>query len=62
MKQFLTSQPVLVESDPVETLFLYLAATTEVISMVLVTERSKQLLQGPPCSLLWGMEVRPPPV
>jgi hypothetical protein len=28
-------------------LFLYLAAMTEVISMVLVTERSKQLMQGP---------------
>jgi hypothetical protein len=48
MKQYLTSLPVLVAPDPGETLFLYLAATTEVISMVLVAERSEQLLQGPP--------------
>jgi hypothetical protein len=44
MKQYLTSLPVLVAPDPGETLFLYLAAMTEVISMVLVAERSKQLL------------------
>jgi hypothetical protein len=48
MKQYLTSLPVLVPLDPGETLFLYLAATTEVISMVLVAERSEQLLQGAP--------------
>jgi hypothetical protein len=48
MKQYLTSLPVLVAPDPGETLFLYLAVTTEVISMVLVAERSVQLLQGPP--------------
>jgi hypothetical protein len=48
MKQYLTSLPVLVAPDPGETLFLYLAATTEVISMVLVAERSEQLLQGAP--------------
>jgi hypothetical protein len=46
MKQYLTSLLVLVAPDPGETLFLYLAATTEVISMVLVAERSEQLLQG----------------
>jgi ribonuclease HI len=46
MKQYLTSLPVLVAPDPGETLFLYLAATTEVISMVLVTERSELLPQG----------------
>jgi hypothetical protein len=40
MKQYLTTLPVLVAPDPGETLFLYLAATAEVISMVLVTERS----------------------
>jgi hypothetical protein len=50
MKQYLTSLPVLVAPDLGETLFLYLAATTEVISMVLVTKRSEQLLQGPPWS------------
>jgi hypothetical protein len=45
MKQYLTSLPVLVALDPSEMLFLYLAATTEVISMVLVAERSEELLQ-----------------
>jgi hypothetical protein len=48
MKQYLTSLPVLVASDPGETLFLYLAATAEVISMVLVMERSEHLPQGAP--------------
>jgi hypothetical protein len=48
MKQFLTTLPVLVAPDPGETLFLYLAATAEVISMVLVTERSEHLPQGAP--------------
>jgi hypothetical protein len=48
MKQYLTSLPVLVTPNPGETLFLYLTATTEVISMVLVTERFEQLLQGAP--------------
>jgi hypothetical protein len=43
MKQYLTSLPVLVTPDSGETLFLYLAAMTEVISMVLVVERSEQL-------------------
>jgi hypothetical protein len=46
MKKYLTSLPVLVAPDPDETLFLYLAATAEVISMVLVTERSEHLPQG----------------
>jgi hypothetical protein len=48
MKRYLTFLPVLVAPDPGETLFLYLAATTEVINMVLVTERFEQLLQGAP--------------
>jgi hypothetical protein len=48
MKQYLTTLPVLVAPDPGETLFLYLAATAEVISMVLVTERSEHLPQGAP--------------
>jgi hypothetical protein len=48
MKQYLTSLPVLVAPDPGETLFLYLAAMTEVINMVLVAERFEQLLQGAP--------------
>jgi hypothetical protein len=41
MKRYLTSLPVLVAPEPGEMLFLYLAATTEVISMVLVIERSE---------------------
>jgi hypothetical protein len=53
MKQYLTSLPVLIAPDPGETLFLYLATMTEVISMVLVTERSEQLLQGAPVVPLW---------
>jgi hypothetical protein len=53
--------PVLVVPDPGETLFLYLAVTAEVISMVLVTERSEHLPQGPPRTLLLEMEVQPPP-
>jgi hypothetical protein len=48
MKQYLTSLSVLVAPDPGETLFLYLVAMTEVISMVLVAERSEQLMQGAP--------------
>jgi ribonuclease HI len=48
MKQYLTSLLVLVAPDPGETLFIYLAATAEVISMVLVTERSEHLPQGAP--------------
>jgi hypothetical protein len=48
MKQYLTTLPVLVAPEPGETLFLYLAAMIEMISMVLVTERSEQLIQGAP--------------
>jgi hypothetical protein len=48
MKQYLTFLPILVAPDPGETLFLYLAAMAEVISMVLVTERSEHLPQGAP--------------
>jgi hypothetical protein len=48
MKQYLTSLPVLVAPDLGETLFFYLAATAEVISMVLITERSEYLPQGAP--------------
>jgi hypothetical protein len=52
MKQLLTSLPVLVASKSGETLFLYLVATTEVISMVLVAERFEQLMQGAPAAPL----------
>jgi hypothetical protein len=48
MKQYLTSLLVLVAPGPGETLFLYLAATAEVISMMLVTEKSEHLPQGAP--------------
>jgi hypothetical protein len=54
MKQHLTSLPGLVLPDPGETLFLYLAATVEVISMVLVAERFEQPLQGGPAVPLVG--------
>jgi hypothetical protein len=60
MKQYLTSLPVLVAPDPGETLFLYLAATAEVISMVLVTERPERLPQGAPAAPPREKEVRPP--
>jgi hypothetical protein len=49
---YLTSLPVLVAPDLGETLFLYLAVTTEGISIVLIAERSEQLLQGAPWSPL----------
>jgi hypothetical protein len=62
MKQYLTSLLVLVALEPSETLFLYLAAMTEVISMVLVAERSEKLMQGAPKVPLWKVEVRPPPM
>jgi hypothetical protein len=52
MKRYLTSLLILVAQEPGEMLFLYLAATTKVISMVLVVERSEQLMQGPPRSPL----------
>ena len=48
MKQYLTSLLVLVAPKLGETLFLYLSATSEVVSMVLVMERLEQLLQGTP--------------
>ena len=46
LKQHLTSLPVLEASDLGETLFLYLAASAEVVSMVLVAERTEQTRQG----------------
>ena len=46
LKQHLTSLPVLVAPEPGETLFLYLAASAEVVSMVLVAERTEQVRQG----------------
>ena len=46
LKQHLTSLPVLVAPEPGETLFLYLAASAEAVSMVLVAERTEQTRQG----------------
>ena len=46
LKQHLTSLPELVAPEPAETLFLYLAASAEAVSMVLVAERTEQARQG----------------
>jgi hypothetical protein len=46
LKQHLTSLPILVAPEPSEMLFLYLAASTEAVSMVLVVERAVQVSQG----------------
>jgi hypothetical protein len=48
MKQYLTSLLIPIALELGETLFLYHATMTEVISMVLVAERSEQLVQGVP--------------
>ena len=45
LKQHLTSLPVLVAPEPGE-MFLYLAASAEAVSMVLVAERTEQARQG----------------
>jgi dsDNA-binding SOS-regulon protein len=41
LKRYLTSSPVMVAPEPGEPLLLYIAATTEAVSMVLVAERSE---------------------
>jgi hypothetical protein len=46
LKQHLVSLPILVAPEPGEPLYLYIAAATEVVSMVLVTERMAQHPQG----------------
>jgi hypothetical protein len=46
LKQHLVSLPILVAPEPGEPLYLYIAAATEVVSMVLVVERTAQHLQG----------------
>src|SRR6185312_3393927 len=46
LKRHLTSLPVLVAPEPGETSFLYLAASVEAVSMVLVAERTEQARQG----------------
>jgi len=45
LKQHLTSLPILVAPEPGET-FLYLAASAEAVSIVLVAERTEQARQG----------------
>jgi hypothetical protein len=46
LKQHLLSLPILVAPEPGEPLYLYIAAATEVVSMVLVAERTTQHPQG----------------
>jgi hypothetical protein len=46
LKQHLVSLPILVAPEPGEPLYLYIAAATEVVSMVLVVERTTQHPQG----------------
>jgi hypothetical protein len=54
LKQYLTSQPFMVAPEPGEPLMLYIMVTAEVISMVLVVERSEpkqpQALKGAPAA------------
>jgi hypothetical protein len=44
LKQHLVSLPILVAPEPGEPLYLYIAAATEAVSMVLVVERTTQHL------------------
>jgi hypothetical protein len=46
LKQHLVPLPILVAPEPGEPLYLYIAAATEVVSMVLVVERTAQHPQG----------------
>jgi hypothetical protein len=46
LKQHLVSLPILVAPEPGEPLYLYIAAATEVVSMVMVVERTTQHPQG----------------
>jgi hypothetical protein len=46
LKQHLVSLPILVAPEPGESLYLYIAAATEAVSMVLVAERTTQHPQG----------------
>jgi hypothetical protein len=46
LKQHLVSLPILVSLEPGESLYLYIAAATKVVSMVLVAERTTQHPQG----------------
>jgi hypothetical protein len=46
LKQYLVSLPILVAPEPGEPLYLYIVVAIEVVSMVLVTERTAQHPQG----------------
>jgi hypothetical protein len=46
LEQHLVSLPILVALEPGESLYLYIAAATEAVSMVLVVERMEQHSQG----------------
>jgi hypothetical protein len=46
LKQHLVSLPILVAPEPGESLYLYIVAATEAVSMVLVVERTEQHSQG----------------
>jgi hypothetical protein len=58
MKQHLVSLPILVAPEPGEPLYLYIAAASEAVSMVLVAERAAQQPQGsqqvPPRRRWWS--------
>jgi hypothetical protein len=60
VKQHLVSLPILVALEPEESLYLYIAAASEAVSMVLVAERTTQHPQeggGPtPTTLTEGQE------
>jgi hypothetical protein len=47
LKTFLTSPPVIVPPAPKETLLLYISASTQVVSVVLVAERPEEGHQYP---------------
>jgi hypothetical protein len=47
LKNFLTSPPVMVPPAPKETLLLYISASTQVVSVVLVAERPEEGQQYP---------------
>jgi hypothetical protein len=60
VKQHLVSLPILVAPEPGEPLYLYIAATSEAVSMVLVTERVAQQPQGSQQVPQETVVVRPP--
>jgi hypothetical protein len=47
LKTFLTAPPIMVPPAPKETLLLYISASTQVVSVVLVAERPKEGHQYP---------------